>query len=192
MDNLNVSPNYCDKCQEEFVKAADLNIHMKTKHSKQWNCNQCDFQASTREVLMNHCKRSQGHQPAKQSLGQTGVMECYTCRQEFRSYHNLMEHRKEEHPSNRKCRFYLKGECKFGGEECWYVHEDKVNKNGRPDESESIIQCYICKNKFHSKHDLVAHKKKHHQYSSDINQGSSPTHNAWSKPLPNVQHQYFH
>ena len=192
MDNLKVSPNYCEKCQEEFVKVADLNIHMKTKHSKQWNCNQCDFQASTREVLMNHCKRTQGHQPAKQSLGQTGVMECYTCRKEFRSYHNLMEHRKEEHPSHKKCRYYLKGECKFGGEECWYVHEDKVNKNGRPDESESIIQCYICKNEFHSKHDLISHKKKHHLHFSDINQGRSPTQNAWSKPLPSVQNQDFH
>ena len=78
---------------------------------------------------MNHCKQTKGHQPSnqKQRLGQTGVLECYTCRGEFRSYHNLMTHRKEEHPFHKKCRYYLKGECAYSSDECWYLHEDKVS-----------------------------------------------------------------
>ena len=46
---------------------------------------------------------------------------------ELRSYYDLMEHRKEEHPSFKKCRYITKGECMFSSNECWYLHEDPQN-----------------------------------------------------------------
>ena len=101
---------------------------MKTEHSKQWNCDLCDFQASTRQVLMKPCKLTPGHLPSQQKLGQTGVLECYTCKHEFRNYHDLMTHRKEEHPSHKKCRYFIKGECNFSAEDCWYLHEETQKK----------------------------------------------------------------
>ena len=120
MENLSVSESQCDICKDKFVKEEDLERHKKNKHSKQWNCDQCDFQASTRLILLNHCKLVKGHQPSKQRqrLGQTGILECYTCKSEYRNYHDLMNHRKEEHPSHKKCRYYLKGECNFSASEC--------------------------------------------------------------------------
>ena len=131
MESLSVSESQCDICQEKCVTKEDLDRHMKNRHSKQWNCDQCDFQASSRSILMNHCKLTKGHQPSKQRQrqGQTGVLECYTCKSEFRNYHDLMEHRKEEHPSHKKCRYFIKGECKFSSHECWYLHEESDNYN---------------------------------------------------------------
>ena len=100
MENLKVSENQCDKCQEDFLTSVDLESHMKSHHSKQWNCNHCSYQASNRALLMNHCKLVPGHKPSKQRMGQNGVMTCYTCKDEFRSYHELMNHRKEYiHPT---------------------------------------------------------------------------------------------
>ena len=94
MESLKVTDSYCGKCQEDFLSKVDLQNHMKIKHSLQWNCNQCDFQATTRSILMDHCKMTRGHTPSKQRLGESGVVECFTCCSEFRSYHDLMNHRK--------------------------------------------------------------------------------------------------
>ena len=161
MENLKVSEFQCKNCQEKFVKIVDLEKHIKTRHSIQWNCEQCDFQASTRAILMNHCKLTQGHKPSaqKQRLGETGVIECYTCRSEFRSYHNLMSHRKNEHPSHKKCRYFLKGTCNFSREECWYLHEEGTNTETNLDIN---VICNICRNMFMTKRDLMEHKKINH------------------------------
>ena len=124
MEKLNVSEINCKTCKDSFESKKGFESHMKSKHNKQWNCDQCSFQASNRAILMNHCKVTQGHKPAKhnQRLGEAGVIECYTCRGEFRSYHELMNHRKQDHPSHKRCRYYLKGECKFSSDDCWYIH----------------------------------------------------------------------
>ena len=209
MGSLKVSESYCDKCHEDFQNKDDFESHIKNLHSKQWNCDKCDFQGSTRVILMNHCKKQPGHIPSKQQRhGQTGVMECYTCRSEFRSYHNLMSHRKEDHPSHKKCRYFLKGECKFSGDECWYLHEDKVEiENG----SKSEV-CYECRSNFETNFDLMEHKKTKHQKlrpckkfergicdrsAEDCWNKHSPKptktkSSAWAQPLPNMQKEDFH
>ena len=211
--------NYCDICQEDLFKKYDFILHNKNVHSNQWNCQECDFQASTREILLKHCKIAVGHQPSmgqKQRLGQTGVMECYTCKSEFRTYHDLMNHRKQEHPSHKKCRYYVKRECVFSSDECWYLHEDNVNGNPLLNNHQSF-QCFVCKNEFMSKHDLMDHKKKHHpskmlctkfqngicdrseekcryiHSNTDTNKTTtSPKPNAWDKPLSTLWEQDFH
>ena len=118
-ENESTNDNYCDICQEDLPTKLDFIKHNKNEHSEQWNCDVCDFQGSTRQILLKHCKVAPGHQPSqtkKQRLGGTGVSECYTCKQEFRSYHALMNHRKEEHPSKKKCRYFAKGECNFSAD----------------------------------------------------------------------------
>ena len=194
MENLSVSESHCDICQDEFESKEELERHVKNKHSKQWNCDTCAFQASSRSILMNHCKLTKGHQPSKQRqrLGQTGVLECYTCKSEFRSYHDLMNHRKEEHPSHKQCRYFVKGECKFSGDECWYVHERSSLI------SESGEKCFECKVSFPSKYTLMEHKKKDHQsrnkHSStatkEINLSKTPSEGA--SPLSSVWQKDFH
>ena len=109
---------YCEACQQEFDRHTEYREHNKKYHSKQWNCDNCDFQAATRLSLMNHCKKTAGHKPSRGQRSKSGILECYTCKSEFRSYHDLMEHRKEEHPSHKTCRYFIKGECLFSSEEC--------------------------------------------------------------------------
>ena len=137
---------------------------------------------------MNHCKKADGHQPSKQSQkgSQTGVLECYTCRSEFRSYHALMCHRKDEHPSHKRCRYYLKDECNFTAAECWYLHENKADQQNSRDEGTE--QCFVCQKNFPSKYDVMQHKKNKHPSKTAP---SSPKTNAWSTPLPNMQKQDF-
>ena len=191
MQKLKVSQTFCEQCHIDLATNVDFLKHNKIEHSKQWNCDLCDFQASTRQVLLKHCKLTPGHLPSQQKLGQTGVLECYTCKHEFRNYHDLMNHRKEEHPSHKKCRYFIKGECNFSAEDCWYLHEVTQKKVTTPGQAKQNIQCFICKNRFESKYDLVEHKKKHHP-TPTVNSGKKvPTQNAWAKPLSNMQEKDF-
>ena len=60
--------------------------------------------------------KSTGHKPSEK------IETCYNCQAEFSSYRQLMNHRKLEHPSRKICRYFLKQECVFDDETCWYVH----------------------------------------------------------------------
>ena len=99
---------------------------MKTKHTdKEWNCNGCCFQASNTKELINHLKLS-GHQPSQDIQNvKTKIIHCYTCKEEFSSYWNLMNHRRQKHPSNKICRYFQKNEC-IHGVNCWYRHDEPM------------------------------------------------------------------
>ena len=126
-----------------------------------------------------------------------------------------MCHRKEEHPSHKKCRYFIKGECMFSGEECWYLLEDNPSHNSNNDDEE-VYKCFVCKNNFSSKHEMLDHKKKehpskvtcikfqkgicdrsaescrfNHTLSTTQANSTSPKPNAWTKPLSSVQKKDF-
>ena len=201
-----VIPYYCEVCQEEFDSHTEYNNHNKKKHSKQWNCDDCDFQASTRGGLLTHCKLTSGHKPSRVQKSKSGVLKCYTCKSEFRSYHELMEHRKEEHPSHKTCRNYIKGECFFSADECWYLHEDNSHVNTQTVTKDKI--CFGCMKTFPTNFDLLEHKKKsnmcktlctkfqngncdwseencsfRHILENTQTSTTSPNNNVWTKPL---------
>ena len=107
-------PIPCESCDLKFTSDSEMEKHIKTMHTsviepEQWNCNDCAFQANFASELMNHLKHM-GHAPskAKKDNRQTfkDFKQCYTCKREFDGYWNLMTHRKQVHPSNRKCRNY--------------------------------------------------------------------------------------
>ena len=99
----------CEKCEQIFLTKRQLETHMKTKHTeKEWNCNGCCFQASNTKELINHLKLS-GHQPSQDiQNNKTKIIHCYTCKEEFSSYWNLMNHRRQKHPLNKICRYFQK------------------------------------------------------------------------------------
>ena len=142
------------------------NEHDASRDSKQWNCNDCGFESTTSTPLMNHCKK-QGHQPSKTVQdGRGNLITCNNCQQDFTSFWNLMNHRKLEHPSNRKCRDFAIGAC-LRGDLCWYVHENVMELSSQnsqvvPHQGEDKIQCYICKKEFSSKNEMMNHKKREH------------------------------
>ena len=80
-------------------------------------CTWCTLCRSQYEfVAERHIQRTM-HTPSD------SVEECFTCKKEFSGYWNLMNRRRVEYPSKRKCRCFLKNECNFDDDKCWYRHE---------------------------------------------------------------------
>ena len=104
------------------------------------------MQADSAVILMKHLRTS-AHQPSARIKDRKQLFsdykQCYTCKLEFEGKLNLMNHRKNMHPSNRKCIYFPDGKCKFGVD-CWYVHEEELMDV----DEEFEFKCYICGENF--------------------------------------------
>jgi transcription elongation factor Elf1 len=126
-------PYKCDICQAIFQTNIRLKTHLNAEHAEKsledWSCNDCSFQANHPSELMNHLKLTT-HQPSPNVTDKKKLFSdykrCYTCNLEVDGYWNLMNHRKEAHPSNKKCRDFPDGKCRFGLK-CWYIYIFKSN-----------------------------------------------------------------
>ena len=159
----------CDQCDQTFARKGDLESHLIKEHVsfelENWNCNDCPFQGNEASELMKHLKVT-GHQPSPTIKDKKSIFSdykrCYTCDYEVDGYVNLMNHRKEVHPSNRKCRNFPDGKCNWG-KKCWWVHaEDLMDFEESIKEDELKHKCYICNFEFETKDSLKKHKKKEH------------------------------
>ena len=155
----------CDSCVETFPTKNELENHVaddhkEMSHSDEWTCNDCPFQGSLSSQLMKHLKLT-SHQPNPTIKDRNSLFldykQCFTCKQEFDGYRNLMQHRKFNHPSNRKCRDYPE-KCTRGST-CWYVHSDEMEVDNSPQKN---IKCDFCNLEFETKRALMAHKKENH------------------------------
>ena len=144
----------CTKCIKVFKSSYDLQKHNTEVHV-QWNCNDCPHQAHCASELRKHLKET-GHMPVidKKKLFDD-YRECYTCKMDFDGYSRLMEHRKEIHPSNKKCKNFDSGNCIYG-DKCWYVH------SAESEETQTIFKCNLCVETFKSRTEFMVHKKKLH------------------------------
>ena len=144
--------------------------HHENQLKEEWTCNNCDYQTNTGPALLNHLKAA-GHQPSENIKDKSKLFQdyrqCYTCKLGFDGYWNLMNHRKNIHPSNKKCRNFP-GNC-TRGDECWYVHAEELmdvddsftNDNDNKKES-TVYKCYICTSDFESQDSFMKHKKNSH------------------------------
>ena len=162
-------PFKCDICPFSSQTNIWLKMHLNIEHAgktlENWNCNDCSFQANNPSELMNHLKLTT-HQPSPNVSDKKKLFSdykrCYTCNLEVDGYWNLMNHRKEAHPSNKKCRDFPDGKCNFGLK-CWYVHEEELMdldesfKNEEPRH-----KYYICSEEFATKDQLKRHRKSKH------------------------------
>ena len=139
-----LSPQFakCTLCSLELGRGtSNVNSffgHLKNNHkedepkvTKQYNCNDCSFQGENSLELKRHIQRTM-HTPCEY------MEECFTCSKEFSSYWLLMNHRKADHPSVKKCRYFLNGECKFNAETCWYKHEVNLKPEERKEVYDTI------------------------------------------------------
>ena len=166
----------CESCDKEFANDSDLNEHMREEHvqnsrADEWNCNDCSFQGNCASELVKHLKLT-GHVPSKHELDNRKIFkdfkQCYSCKMEFDGYWNLMTHRKNIHPSNKRCRNFP-GNCKFG-KECWYVHEEGMETDQLPEKEKedniSDFKCNLCDKNFKEKSDFMMHRKTQHTRSN--------------------------
>ena len=130
----------CKVCDRRFLTDESLRRHMTLSHNTQeWNCNDCSFQAHTSEELRKHL-RLKGHQPSHNlQESKSEFVTCYTCKKDFLSYWSLMNHRKQEHPSNKTCRYFLKNQC-IHGVNCWYRHDEPMDIDSSQNSLKSRIQ----------------------------------------------------
>ena len=103
----------CTKCEEKYTEKEELSVHIEAEHKdipkiniQQFNCLDCAFQGENSLQLRRHILRTQ-HTPCKYKE------QCFTCEKVFDDYYNLMNHRREEHQSNRTCRYFLKNKLPF-------------------------------------------------------------------------------
>ena len=162
--------NNCDKRDNTFKNITqpekhDENVY-KQNQVDEWNCNGCAFQASGVNELINHLKIT-GHQPSKYIELKTFFNEykqCYTCKMEFDGYYKLMSHRKDVHPSKKKCRNPPQS-CPWG-KTCWYVHQDEpmdVDQNSvNTTPSSSTFNCSSCGEVIEGRNNFMTHKKTKH------------------------------
>ena len=133
VDHGNNEENKCATCQKVFATKVQFVNHNEKQHCislkpmKQYNCNDCAYQGDSWIELKKHINNT-GHKPCDK------VETCYNCQTEFSSYRQLMNHRRLEHPSKKLCRYFLKQECLFDEETCWYAHnsENMITKESDP------------------------------------------------------------
>ena len=166
-----VIPLSCDQCSTIFDEEENLQKHMTATHVKSkkfddWNCNDCLYQGHGAPALLNHLKYEK-HKPSplvdKRSLF-PDFKQCYTCHEEFDSYHSLMEHRKVVHPSNKKCRNFPTN-CKYSSKECWYIHEEPMDVDSSlhsTNRGQSKFHCDFCQETFAIRREFMNHKKINH------------------------------
>ena len=119
---------------------------------KQYNCIDCDFQASTETQLEKHvnlkhkvfinseskerfyCHACDLHLGKKVELikhsglkhAKESLIECRYCGEHFNEKWSFMNHRKSKHLNTvAPCQKYREGNCSFSKEMCWWRHEDQ-------------------------------------------------------------------
>ena len=167
IDTTQTQKHPCNKCDKTFERKVEVDIHLIKVHGPdasvpQSNCNDCSFQPSCLSDLIKDLSAT-GHLPAQSQSDKRNIIkdfkQCYTCSKVFDGYHSLMNHRKSEHPSNKKCRYYPE-KCKFGSQ-CWYVHDDKTDVDSER-VSDAWFKCKSCDESFKEKGNLEEHKLKNH------------------------------
>ena len=163
----------CNDCEESFETEKDMkshfeNLHMSTRNLD-WNCNDCSYQGYTSDDLMNHLKLT-GHLPSKtvevrkaSNKDISDRRKCYTCDLELDNVFSLMEHRRNMHPSNQKCRNFPDGKCIYG-KRCWFIHDEELMELDESSNNAVVLEfnCKLCENCFSTKDHLMKHKKKEH------------------------------
>ena len=126
----------CNICSKVFLDKNYLTRHKISAHITrgQLNCNECDFQANSEPELKKHLNLK-SHKAAGGVIGSElkESQTCNICNEECNVWWILMNHRREVHPErSRQCRNFIKGECNFEDEECWWKHTATVSRDNKP------------------------------------------------------------
>ena len=130
--------------------------------SFQRNCPKCYFQSSCKDEMDNHFKMSHVAKGDKsQVVIRTERITCRNCKVEFSNYWSLMNHRRDNHPTDKACRYDLEDRCKHSSQECWYKHKNGKNPSNTTTKT-YLNKCFECELNFRDKNELMMHKKKEH------------------------------
>ena len=125
----------CDKCQSQFSSKWTFYNHKRDKHGSDQDCKfykqgRCSFPASEcwNRRTQNDVVPKQDQEPAS--------IECFICKKMFKTKHQMMLHRKEDHPDRvRQCK--NQPQCCFTN--CWYMHSFVENENVDQNEQNKTV-----------------------------------------------------
>ena len=84
---------------------------------------------------------------------------CNFCQEAFESKRDLMLHRKESHSEKvSSCWQFSAGNCEFGEEKCWFVHNTKKHQD-----ISSEYDCKLCDKVFSNLPEYLRHRKSNHE-----------------------------
>ena len=94
---------------------------------------------------------------------------CNNCKKVFRNYNDMMDHRKQNHPSKKLC--WNKFDCIYKDRTpgCWYMHpelvqtEEPITTNIENHTGETNFTCKTCKKVYGTKNNMMMHKKNEHR-----------------------------
>ena len=116
------TPNTCRTCCKDFIYRIDLKKHINESHKTHKPCRNMDS-CTFRVCRFNHKVYPLGHQV------------CYECGKSFKTVHELMRHRKATHKAV-LCKDFLKGNCDYPGEECYYTHTNQTQSHASQSETQ--------------------------------------------------------
>ena len=125
----------CGHCLFTANSKDELDEHTSRRHSKQYECDLCDFVTHIKADIGEHEKKDHNIKKTRKSFN------CETCANVYRSETDLNKHTEEVHTPKRArigsrqkftyeerkrngfCRFWNHTECLYG-EECKFLHEE--------------------------------------------------------------------
>ena len=158
----NKEPQYnCHQCDFQATEESHLNKHNLIKHTrlekqvdKQFNCSECDYQTHENINLKKH------EEYVHVNKGIQIEIRCKDCGDGFSDKRIFMQHRRTKHEEKVGiCRNFLKGQCRFSDNFCWWRHTFEQQHS----ESSGKNSCYKCNETFDSLAAIMMHRKAVHK-----------------------------
>ena len=109
----------CGICSTEFSSNNEFRNHIKIKHITQFNCENCDFQGSSKIILTKYLNLKHRNKEDQEN----GTLICSNCKDQFSSLWNLNNHMRDTHTKTQVCKWFEDGHCRFPESECWNKHD---------------------------------------------------------------------
>ena len=108
----------CDKCNNQYSSKWNLNNHKRDEHERTEECSH--YEKGNCRFPDKVCWKLHKKLIVSEKL-ELKTVECFTCKNKFKSKSVMMIHRKEEHPDKvRLCNDPIK--CGF--QKCWFIHSE--------------------------------------------------------------------
>ena len=147
----------CKICGQYVLTENELRAHMNECHKKQDNCDKCDFQASSKSILIKHMNMKHNN---KQHGGED-AFKCDKCSVEFDTNWSMMNHLRDDHGQKKEiCKYFRQNRCSFSAKVCWNSHGEQSRTMHSV--SSDTNKCFSCHMVFSTKNGMMRHKKIKH------------------------------